>query len=69
MSSTNNSAPEIMIFRPTWDEFKNFSSYIEVMESQGAHKAGVAKVCYYKNVAIFYINFRYYRYNLIFFFF
>ncbi|CAI6374919.1 unnamed protein product [Macrosiphum euphorbiae] len=44
MSSTNNSAPEIMIFRPTWDEFKNFSSYIEVMESQGAHKAGVAKV-------------------------
>jgi len=53
MSSTNNSTPKIMVFRPTWKEFQNFSSYIEFMESQGAHKAGVAKVCYYKNVAIF----------------
>ncbi|CAI6372589.1 unnamed protein product [Macrosiphum euphorbiae] len=44
MSSTNKSIPEIMVFRPTWKEFQNFSSYIEVMESQGAHKAGVAKV-------------------------
>eukprot|EP00102_Acyrthosiphon_pisum_P016079 XP_008186899.2 PREDICTED: lysine-specific demethylase 4A-like [Acyrthosiphon pisum] len=44
MSSTNNSTPKIMVFRPTWKEFKDFSSYIEVMESQGAHKAGVAKV-------------------------
>lgn len=33
-----------MVFRPTWSEFQNFSSYIELMESQGAHKAGVAKV-------------------------
>lgn len=34
-----------MVFRPTWDEFKDFSKYVQVMESQGAHKAGLAKVC------------------------
>ncbi|KAF5286956.1 hypothetical protein FQR65_LT12415 [Abscondita terminalis] len=33
-----------MVFRPTWDEFKDFAKYIEYMESMGAHKAGVAKV-------------------------
>jgi len=43
---SNKNAPRIMVFRPTWKEFQNFSSYIELMESQGAHKAGVAKVCY-----------------------
>lgn len=36
--------PKIMIFRPTWDEFKNFDKYVEYMESKGAHKAGLAKV-------------------------
>lgn len=36
--------PKIMIFRPTWDEFKNFDRYVEYMESKGAHKAGLAKV-------------------------
>lgn len=33
-----------MVFRPTMEEFKNFSRYIQYMESQGAHFAGVAKV-------------------------
>lgn len=33
-----------MVFRPSYDEFKNFSKYIEHMESMGAHKAGLAKV-------------------------
>lgn len=33
-----------MVFRPTWEEFKNFPKYLEYMESQGAHKAGLAKV-------------------------
>ncbi|KAL5238922.1 hypothetical protein ACI65C_006332 [Semiaphis heraclei] len=42
MSSSKNT-PRIMVFRPTWSEFQNFSSYIELMESQGAHKAGLAK--------------------------
>ena len=36
--------PEIMVFRPTYEEFKDFSKYIEYIESQGAHKAGLAKV-------------------------
>ena len=34
----------IMVFRPTFEEFKNFTKYIDYMESQGAHKAGLAKV-------------------------
>lgn len=33
-----------MVFRPTWDEFKDFAKYIDHMESKGAHKAGLAKV-------------------------
>lgn len=34
----------IMTFYPTMEEFKNFSRYIAYIESQGAHKAGLAKV-------------------------
>uniref|UniRef100_A0A3P8ZDE6 [histone H3]-trimethyl-L-lysine(9) demethylase n=1 Tax=Esox lucius TaxID=8010 RepID=A0A3P8ZDE6_ESOLU len=34
----------IMTFHPTRDEFKDFSRYIAYMESQGAHKGGMAKV-------------------------
>lgn len=38
--------PELKIqtFRPTWDEFKDFSNYIKYIESKGAHKAGLARV-------------------------
>ncbi|BET00076.1 jmjN domain [Nesidiocoris tenuis] len=36
--------PQIQVFRPTWDEFKNFANYIEYIESCGAHKAGLAKI-------------------------
>lgn len=36
--------PPIMVFRPTWDEFKDFNKYIQYIETQGAHKAGLAKV-------------------------
>ncbi|XP_069999750.1 uncharacterized protein [Penaeus vannamei] len=36
--------PKIMVFRPTWEEFKDFSKYIEYIESQGANKAGLAKI-------------------------
>ncbi|KAL3879511.1 hypothetical protein ACJMK2_031806 [Sinanodonta woodiana] len=39
-----NSIPEIMVFRPTMEEFKDFNKYVLYMESQGAHKAGLAKV-------------------------
>lgn len=36
--------PKIMVFRPTWEEFKDFEKYVAYMESKGAHKAGLAKV-------------------------
>ncbi|XP_015912038.1 lysine-specific demethylase 4A [Parasteatoda tepidariorum] len=38
------SAPRIQVFRPTMEEFKHFSKYIEYIESQGAHRAGLAKI-------------------------
>lgn len=40
----NDGKPKIMVFRPTWEEFKEFEKYVEYMESKGAHKAGLAKV-------------------------
>ncbi|XP_078252053.1 lysine-specific demethylase 4C-like isoform X2 [Rhinoraja longicauda] len=42
--STSKSLCKIMTFQPTMEEFKNFSKYIAYMESQGAHRAGLAKV-------------------------
>lgn len=45
MSSLTSAKPKIMVFRPDWSEFQDFSNYVEYMESQGAHKAGIAKVC------------------------
>ncbi|XP_069182612.1 uncharacterized protein [Procambarus clarkii] len=44
MKSTMGDQPKIMVFRPTWDEFKDFTSYISYIESQGANKAGLAKI-------------------------
>ncbi|KAK7889279.1 hypothetical protein WMY93_024839 [Mugilogobius chulae] len=35
---------KIMTFYPTKEEFKDFNRYVAHMESQGAHKAGMAKV-------------------------
>uniref|UniRef100_A0A674N3A7 Lysine-specific demethylase 4B n=1 Tax=Takifugu rubripes TaxID=31033 RepID=A0A674N3A7_TAKRU len=35
---------KVMTFRPTIEEFRNFAKYIVYMESQGAHRAGLAKV-------------------------
>lgn len=43
-SSGGTMIPRIMVFRPTMEEFKDFNKYIAYMESQGAHKAGLAKV-------------------------
>ncbi|XP_044260124.1 uncharacterized protein LOC123008406 [Tribolium madens] len=43
-TDSNQRCPKIMVFRPTWDEFKDFSQYVQHMESKGAHKAGLAKV-------------------------
>lgn len=41
----NNTSKGIMTFYPTVEEFKDFSRYVAYMESQGAHRAGLAKVC------------------------
>lgn len=42
--SSHNNPPKIMVFRPTTEEFADFPKYVAYMESQGAHKAGIAKV-------------------------
>lgn len=41
---TQNVGYKLMTFYPTKDEFKDFNRYVAYMESQGAHKAGMAKV-------------------------
>ncbi|KAJ8418586.1 hypothetical protein AAFF_G00000850 [Aldrovandia affinis] len=43
-SGSQNPGSGIMTFYPSKEEFKNFSQYIAFLESQGAHKAGMAKV-------------------------
>ncbi|XP_068783896.1 lysine-specific demethylase 4C isoform X2 [Struthio camelus] len=42
--SPPNPSCKIMTFRPSMDEFREFNKYLAYMESQGAHRAGVAKV-------------------------
>ncbi|XP_023300244.2 probable lysine-specific demethylase 4A [Lucilia cuprina] len=39
-----NKIPRIMTFRPSYEEFKDFSSYIDYIESRGAHLAGLVKI-------------------------
>ncbi|CAK7315247.1 Lysine-specific demethylase 4D [Vulpes lagopus] len=41
---TQNPGFTVMTFHPTMQEFKDFNKYIAYMESQGAHRAGLAKV-------------------------
>uniref|UniRef100_A0A673WRU0 [histone H3]-trimethyl-L-lysine(9) demethylase n=1 Tax=Salmo trutta TaxID=8032 RepID=A0A673WRU0_SALTR len=43
-ASQQTAGSRIMTFHPTKEEFKDFSRYIAYMESQGAHRAGMAKV-------------------------
>ncbi|XP_053150978.1 lysine-specific demethylase 4B isoform X2 [Hemicordylus capensis] len=42
--SPQNPSCKIMTFRPTLEEFQDFGKYIAYIESQGAHRAGLAKV-------------------------
>ncbi|CAK9829138.1 Probable lysine-specific demethylase 4B [Anthophora retusa] len=44
VSNISRGTPRIQVFRPTFEEFKDFTKYVEYMESKGAHKAGLAKV-------------------------
>ncbi|CAF0775818.1 unnamed protein product, partial [Didymodactylos carnosus] len=39
-----NHCCEQILFRPTYDEFKNFSQFIETIEAQNAHRIGLAKI-------------------------
>uniref|UniRef100_A0A6I8Q521 Lysine-specific demethylase 4B n=1 Tax=Xenopus tropicalis TaxID=8364 RepID=A0A6I8Q521_XENTR len=39
-----NPSCKIMTFRPTLEEFQDFGKYMAYIESQGAHRAGLAKV-------------------------
>ncbi|KAM4810243.1 lysine-specific demethylase 4C isoform 1-T1 [Rhinophrynus dorsalis] len=39
-----NPSCKIMTFRPTLEEFRDFNKYLVYMESQGAHRSGLAKV-------------------------
>uniref|UniRef100_A0A8C7RXF0 [histone H3]-trimethyl-L-lysine(9) demethylase n=1 Tax=Oncorhynchus mykiss TaxID=8022 RepID=A0A8C7RXF0_ONCMY len=43
-ASQQTPGSKIMTFHPSMEEFKDFSRYIAYMESQGAHRAGMAKV-------------------------
>uniref|UniRef100_A0A8C6SUU4 [histone H3]-trimethyl-L-lysine(9) demethylase n=1 Tax=Neogobius melanostomus TaxID=47308 RepID=A0A8C6SUU4_9GOBI len=43
-ATMQNADYKLMAFYPTKDEFKDFNRYVAYMESQGAHKAGMAKV-------------------------
>ncbi|XP_040178467.1 lysine-specific demethylase 4B isoform X1 [Rana temporaria] len=43
-SQAQNSNCKIMTFRPTWEEFQDFGKYMAYIESQGAHRAGLAKI-------------------------
>ncbi|XP_073707302.1 lysine-specific demethylase 4A isoform X2 [Garra rufa] len=42
--SSQSPVSKIMTFHPTKEEFKDFNRYIAYMESQGAHRAGMARV-------------------------
>ncbi|BFY99665.1 hypothetical protein BsWGS_02705 [Bradybaena similaris] len=45
MADPCTSGPDkIMVFRPTFEEFKDFNKYIRYIESCGAHKMGLAKI-------------------------
>ena len=35
---------EVPIFYPTYDEFKDFSTFIASIEARGAHRVGLAKI-------------------------
>jgi jumonji domain-containing protein 2 len=39
-----NNQYTVPVFRPTYDEFKDFPKYIDYIESMGAHKIGLAKI-------------------------
>jgi len=43
LGSSKDGSP-IKVFRPTWEEFKDFNKYLAHIESIGAHRGGLAKI-------------------------
>lgn len=41
---SNSVGSRVMTFTPSKEDFKDFNQYIAYMESQGAHRAGMARV-------------------------
>ena len=41
---SQNPSCKIMTFHPTMEEYADFNKYIAYIESQGAHRAGLAKI-------------------------
>ena len=44
LGSREHQAQSVMVFRPSWEQFKDFNKYLAYIESVGAHKAGLAKI-------------------------
>ena len=42
------SIPPIMVFRPSWEEFKDFHSFMRTVEDQEAYRGGLVKVSIYQ---------------------
>ena len=42
--SIGSSPGEVPTFYPTYDEFKDFSAFVESIEARGTHKIGLAKI-------------------------
>lgn len=40
----NRSVAEAKVYRPTWDEFKDFNKFMEKVELDGAGDGGIIKV-------------------------
>lgn len=66
-TATQNMGYKILTFSPSKEEFKDFNQYIAYMESQGAHKAGMAKVSW--DMVLYFFFFFIYIFGYLFIYF